>query len=273
MRLNDYERHKNHMNWERFNELIALDQSGSTEEALAGFQELARTAEDPEDKAGILLAVSACQKELGRISEARSSLAEARSRAAKDSWIHPRALFRDASMDVRQGNWKGVLEKLDLLGREYGFILRDPEQQDLREEVRRYRGMALYELGEAQKAQPLLEEATTVDYEKPTSLYYLGRCCYDLGDLGKSRQCLCEALRLDLHPVFQPSAHYVLGLCYQWQGQPAWAVREFEWCLEHDAQGLVEKRKVLAALVTSLTAVGMEEDAARYSKVLRGLGD
>jgi tetratricopeptide (TPR) repeat protein len=257
------------VNWERFNELIALDQSGKTEEALSGLQDLACSATDPEDQASVLLTVSACQKELKRYDEARRTIAEARSLARRHSTVHPYALLRDASIDALEGNWKSALEKLDSIVQDYSSILHQPEHQDLQEEVTRYRGMALSSLGRKSEARPLLERATAVEYEKATSLYYLGRCCYDLGDLEKARESLEKALMLELDPVYQPSAHYVLGLTYHWRGQNARAIQEFEWCLEHDAQGLVAKWKVLTALVEASKALGLEKDVERYSKMLQ----
>jgi hypothetical protein len=110
-----------------------------------------------------------------------------------------------------------------------------------------------------------------VDYERPTTLYYLGRCCYDLGDLDKSKQSLLEALALNLDSVHVPSAHYVLGLIHHWQGRDAWAIREFEWCLEHDNRDLVPKQKLLTALVQSSKALGLDADADRYSRMSREL--
>ena len=100
--------------------------------------------------------------------------------------------------------------------------------------------------------------------------YYLGRCGYGLGDLARSIERLGRALRLDLHPVCQPSAHYVLGLSHYGRCQNARAIREFEWCLEHDVQGLVAKWKVLTGLVNASKALGQQRDVERYSKMLRG---
>jgi tetratricopeptide (TPR) repeat protein len=162
-----------------------------------------------------------------------------------------------------------VLQKLDDISKTYSSFLDRPENQDLREEVERYRGIALYELGKPLAALPLLETAATLEYEKPRTLYYLGRSCYDLGDLGRAKEFLRQALALDLRPLYQPGAHYVLGLCYHWQGQYARAIQELEWCIEHDDNELVPKWKVLTAVINALKALGLEREAERYSEVLR----
>jgi tetratricopeptide (TPR) repeat protein len=257
------------MDWERFNQLVALSEAGHGEDVLLGLRSLVDASETNEDNASVLLIIGACEKELGRYDVARKTLAEARSLAERNSWIHPRAIFFIASIDIRQGNWKRGLEQLNSIVKDFSSILDQPENRDLLEEVQRKRGMALYELDRPKEALPLLKEAVTREYEKPTSLYYLGRCYYDVGELARSTELLNKALALDLHLAYRPSAHYVVGLSYHWQGQNARAIPEFEWCLENDPQGSVAKWKVLTALVNSSTALGLEKDAERYSKMLR----
>jgi tetratricopeptide (TPR) repeat protein len=257
------------MDWTRFNELVALSESGKVDEAISGLQNLADSADNSADEAGILAILGACQKEAGRLDEAKQTLDQARSLADTASWVHPRGLFFEALIDVRQGNWRAVLKILDKIIESYASFLDDPENQDLRQEVDRYRGIALYELDKNRDALPLLEAAATLEYDKPRTLYYLGRCRYDLGDTNGAAESLRRALSLDLRSLYQPSAHYILGLCYHRQGQAARAVQEFEWCLQHDEKGLVPKWKVLTALINALSALGQDQQADQYSKILQ----
>lgn len=256
------------MDWERFNELVTLSDAGHVEEAIEGLQDLIDASESPEDNAGVLLIIGACQREIGRATEARKSLAKARSLANPESWIHPRAIFFDASIDFSQGNWRKALEKLERIEKDFSDLLNAPENGDLLEEVRRKRGIALYELHRSAEARPHLERAAEVEYERATSLYYLGRCCYDLGYLPQAKEALRGALNLGLDPVYQPSAHYVLGLAYHWTGQSGWAIPEFEWCLQNDKVDW----KVLTAMVNALKALGMNDEAEPYAKTLKKLG-
>lgn len=213
--------------------------------------------------------LGACQKDVGLLEQARRTLAEARSLAHPDSWVHPRALFFEALTYVREGRWEAALNRLDnLIGRYTGFVC-DPENEDLREEVNRYRAIALYEIGKTKEALRLLEQTAAVEYDKPRTLYYLGRCRYDSGDIEGAKQSLEEAIAAGLRPLYEPSAHYVLGLCHNGQQQHARAVREFEWCLQHDKAELVQRWKVLTALVTALKSLGQETEAERYSRILR----
>lgn len=259
------------MDWQRYHQLEALSRSGNSQAALSGFQKLLTTSETPEEKAVTILAIADCLRNLGRRVEARETVSQAFPLLDQSSETLAWALLFSARMEIDDGRWKEALEKLNHLMSNFETLLRLPENQDGLQNVQRERGIALYELDRPKEALPLLEGAAVRDVERAKVLYYLGRCCYDLGSLEKAKEYLQEALKLDLHPVYQPSAHYVLGLAYQWKGQHAWAIREFEWCLEHDIEGRVAKWKVLTALANASKAVGQERDAERYSKMLRGL--
>lgn len=147
------------MDWDRFNQLFALSEAGHEDEAIDGLRKLVDSSESPEDNAGVLLIIGGCQKQIGRYEEARKTLAHARSLADNSSWIHPRALHQEASIEIIQGNWRDGLEKLDAIVSGYSTLLHQPDNQDLFEEVRRKRGMALYALGRPNEARPLLERA------------------------------------------------------------------------------------------------------------------
>jgi hypothetical protein len=69
------------------------------------------------------------QKLIAMLDEAYAGPAwhEARSLASKGSWVHPRALFFDASRDFSEGNWKRGLEKLDAIERDFSLLLNQPD--------------------------------------------------------------------------------------------------------------------------------------------------
>jgi tetratricopeptide (TPR) repeat protein len=257
------------MDWERYHELEALDRSGCLEEALAGFQELLATASAPRDRAAVLLSIAGCLAHLGKDSEARRAASQALALPEKTSDMFAWALLFGAGLEISLGNCKKALADLDRLESDFPALLNLPENQESFETAERMRGIALYRLHRAKEALPFLERAAARNVERETVLYYLGRCCYDLGALEKAQASLREALTLNLHPLYQPGAHYVLGLSYHWRGQNARAAEEYRWCLENDTKGLVPKRSVLTALVDASKALGMQDETARYSEMLR----
>lgn len=254
---------------QRYHGLVTLVESGDAEGAISRLQALARGPGDPREKAAIWLVVASLQRRLGKAPGAREALAEARTLSGGGTATDARAAFIDASLDFDQGSWDVGLEKLDALLRDFPAVLEQSDNRDLLEDVKRWRGIALYRLGRPADARPLLEQAASGDYQKATSLYHLGRSCYDLGDLQKAQQSLLEALRLELDPVHCPGAHYVLGLSYHWRGQSARAVEELKWCLDNDAEERVPRRYVLSAIVDACKALGQDAEAAKYSAMLR----
>ncbi len=259
------------VDWEKVNELLALDEQGKTEEALAGLQEMVGSASDSEEKANILLLTASLHAGMGHCETAQKIASDVLSIIDTSSGTYVRALYVNASMDVAQGRWADALEKLEILSRQYRHVLESPENEYLLHDFARNKGIALYRLGKPADARGWLEKAIGTDYDKATALYYLGRSCYELGDLEQSKQSLQGAISLDLDPRYRPSAKYVLGLALHWQGQDARAVEEFEWCLTHDQKERVPKRQVLTALVEAYKALGMSDKMGQYSEMLRKL--
>ena len=108
---------------------------------------------------------------------------------------------------------------IDVLTSKFSPLFLLPENQSQLEHVQRMRGIALFELGRPDEARPILAVAATRETERGRTLYYLARCYYELRDFERSKQCFREALELNLDPVYQASAHYLLGLIHYAQGQ------------------------------------------------------
>lgn len=257
------------VDWHRYYELLRLDEIGQSEVALSGLRQLLASAESRDEKSAILVAVAACLRNLGRAREARSALAEVRHGATNNNaTFAARAMMIEAALDIDDGKWSEALSKLDDLKSTFPDFLNQPEEQDTLADLERKRGIALYELHRPREASPLLELAATHNEERATVFYYLGRCRYDLGNLEGAKQAFRDALGSDLHPVYHPSAHYMLGLIHYHQGQHAWAIREYEWCLDHDEPRRQQRAKALTGLVLAYRALGMESEAQRYSNML-----
>ena len=258
------------MDWNRYYNLEALEANGECAEALAGYQHLLSSVSTPTERNSVLLGIASCQRRLGRDSETRATLAEAYRAVEKGSENYAWTLFIDACLEIDDGHWKQALTKLDSILADFSELFSLPENEKDFEAIQRKRGIALYELRKLDDAYPLLQRAAARQEQKSDALYYFGRCCYDLGRLEESKRAIREALTLDLHPTYMPSAHYVLGLCYYWLGQPAWAVREYEWCLENDRDHLVQESKLLTGLIEASKVLGLAKDVEKYSKILAG---
>ena len=257
------------MDWPRIDRIRDLQSAGRDEEALSELASLENTSTVPEENAIVWIAMANSLRYLSRLDEARDPIRKAYSVLDKTSDMYPRTMLIDALIEEHCGNWKDLLRILDQILEKYATVLQGPDNQDLRDEVLRHRGIALYGLGRNSEAVPLLKEGLSNEYEKPNILYYLGICYFNLGELEHAKQTLGEALSLRLNPVYETRAHYYLGVIHLRRAEYAWAKQEFEWCLEHLEHGGARKDYVITGLMNVSKVLGMEKDAERYAKMLK----
>ena len=255
--------------WERFQELRALSESGENEKALAGLQELLTNSEcsDVRDAASVWASLSL--RNLGQLKEAKKFLDQAVARIDKKSESYAWLLMCSAFLDFDEGNWKSALAKFDALLTDYATLLRLPENYRNLEDLNRKRGIALLGLDRPKEARPLLEHAATLDSEPALVSYCLGKCCYKLGEFERAEHFLLRSLQYNLEVNYAADAHYHLGMAYYRQFKHAWAVQEFDWCLNYDASRQVPRAYVLTGLINASKALGLERDVTRYSEMLR----
>ena len=258
------------VDWGRCDELVALGESGDMEGAVSGLREVAAGPGSPRERAAVQLMIASFLRRLGKPHLAREALAEAKGLVGTGTATDARATYMEAWLDLDQGGWEAGLRKLDAVLRDSRQALEEPGNSDLAEHVSRNRGIALCRLGRYVEALPLLERAAALDEEKPWVLYHLGRCCYRLGKLVEAGEHLLAALAFDnLSPGLRADAHYTLGLSYRWRGQAARALEQFRWCLENDKKPTISRRSVLTGIVDAYKALGQDDEAARYSEMLR----
>jgi tetratricopeptide (TPR) repeat protein len=236
------------MDWDKYGNAIALHETGRTQEAILQLQSLEGTSSDPEENALVFLAIANCLRQRSKLHEAQLSLNNAFSVLTKASKLYPRVLFVEALLHEAKGDWKGELERLNYVSEQFAPLLQEDEHEDLRGEVSRHRGIALLGLGRYREAQPLLEAGALDDYEKEVTLYFLGQCYFQLGDLRSAKQRMREALQIGLHPKHELTAHYRLAVIHFQLGEYAWSKNEFEWCLAHLDQGTLARTDILKGL-------------------------
>jgi tetratricopeptide (TPR) repeat protein len=253
------------MDWEAFEPVKSLMGSGRTQEALSKLNELVNEVGDPSEGAIVRMTIAHCLRTLGRLEEARKSLAEAYSILDPGSEAYPRVMFVEALVEEDGGNWQQELNKLDEILGEYKDVLLNPEHHDLRAEVLRHRGIALLGLGRYMEGRPLLEAALSEEYDKDLALNFLGQCYFELGDMEQAKRSFREALSIGLRPGYQLSVRYRLGVIHYRLGEFAWALQEFQWCLEHWKQGRIPKSLILDGIAGALKALGRTGEAEQYS--------
>src|ERR1700761_311241 len=123
------------MNWDRYNELVALRNSGDVESATADLAKLAEAETDVAIKAVVLMEIANSLRTLKRFSDSRDKLREANKLVGPKHPIYPRIALALAKLDIDKGRWKSALRKLDTLAKEYDSELKIEENTDVKEEV------------------------------------------------------------------------------------------------------------------------------------------
>lgn len=237
------------MDWDKYDRAMLLREAGRPREALVELLSIAHTSADPEENAIVQMAIAHCHRALGQLDEARRAIGEAYSTLPIQSSAYPRVKLVEALIEESARNWKKEIEVLDeILGEKSAPFVLTAENQDLKEEVLRHRGIALMGLGRHQEARPLLEAAVSDDYEKELTLYYLGQCYFVLGELKLAKIKIKEALSIGLHPTNEFNAHYWLAVIHYQLAEYAWSKLEFEWCLAHIDCSLDAKGDVVEGL-------------------------
>lgn len=240
-------------------------------EIIGKLKELIKIVDNDEDKAHILLYIASCEKSLKLYKNARHSISSARKLVHENSRVHPGGILIIAQINAMEGRWTQVLNNINEMKNRYMNIINNPEYDDVREDMIRYQGMALYNLKRFNEAKPFLEKAVNSQYAKSTSYYFMGSCCYFLSDLNGAIENLRKALNLGLCDEYQDNAHYTLGLSYYWSNKSAWAIKEFKWCMENNRFQRVPRVYVLKALIDAFKSLGQNKEVRHYDKMLRGL--
>jgi len=255
------------MDWNLYNEMSALESSGSLEQALRGFNDLESESVDAEDKVLVLLAISDCLGRLRRYPEARQAIEKASLLVARSNQIYPRIAFKDAYIEVYVRDWKKALSKIDAIRKDSYDALLLPENADLVEQLQISRGVVLVELHRYREALPLLEQAAKANLEDAMVLTYLGACYFDAKDFERSKECLLKALKLGVDHNYRHKIHFFLGSIYYAQGKFAWAKQEFEESLKQGQNQEFADKDVYDYLIQASEWLGLETEVERYSKL------
>jgi len=256
------------MDWQRYQQAMALEENGKAEEALTILRDLEGAWTDPAESAAWFVGMANCLRLLHQYDQAREVVARAYKVLDKNNPSFPELIFADVCIDEDVGNWKKALKKLDLILERYRDILKDPENESFKKRVFEDRGCALVNLKRYAEARKVLESAQADGFSSYRPLFYLGACCYSMGDLAACKRHMSEALAFDLDSGYSVEAHYYLGLAHLRLGECAWAKQEFEWCFQHEDQSTIWKDAVITGLVKASEALGLKEEARKYSAML-----
>jgi tetratricopeptide (TPR) repeat protein len=256
------------MNWDRYNELMAQQDSERVEEVIANLNELGSAETDPQCKATILISVANVFRRIGRFSDARINIQKAMALLGPSDQYYPRAAFQDALLDMHEHNWKIALKKLGEILNKFRPILEIEDHEDLFDEVQRNRGIALAEVKQFSEALSILKAYRSEPYDRERTLYYIGACKFELGDFDSARLAFEDILSLNCSSIFQAYAHRYLGEIFFRNEKLPWAKAEFEKSLACPDRDKSSDVSVLTWLVNLSKSLNLEKDVAHYSEML-----
>jgi len=257
------------MDWNRLNELQTLVHEGRFEEAKTELTSLADIEKDAPTKAAILLTILQGLSIQKRYSAARSKLGQACAVVSSTDEIYPRLLLAKAVIDIDQKHWKAALKKLNHILETQSTLLKSEDNVEVFQEVQRNRGIALFELGRDADALPLLESVRSTDYQRERTLYSIAAANIKLSNLDVAIAAFQELLALNPSSVYRSYAHYNIGRIHYDRRQLARARMEFEACWACPDRGNLRDKHILQALLYTCQALNLEEDASRYTEMLR----
>jgi tetratricopeptide (TPR) repeat protein len=259
------------MDWDRYNELVALRDVGRIDEATLELGKLAADEAEPSIKAIIKMAIAYGFSRHGRFSDARREFLQASETVGPNHILYARILLAIAVLEIDQEKWTEALKQLDNIVNGHRESLADVENQDVFEEVQWNRGIALFELHRISEALPLLQSVRSIEHLKDRTLYSIGMSNFELNNFDAAIVDFQELISRNPVSVYLAHAHYHLGRIYYEREQLARAKDEFEKCLACPDRGDLSDEHLLQALVFSSEGLNLQNDAARYSEMLKSI--
>jgi len=262
----------------RFLSASKLRAEGKLREAISEFLGIAEDAEDPVDKAGVLLNVATTFNALGEYDQARKQLLAARrlvssledwsAETPRDSRIIQLKVsldFEDAEICSFEGRLDIALAKFDQLLKTYDRMLQEPELLESYKMIQTRRAFLLADLGRWKEALPILKEAESFEERKPETYFYLGHCYLSGGEHGEAAEKLIEALRLGLPASLEFRAHCELGMAYSNLRNYRLAKVEFEKCVASADQNYLDQAHIWKRLESVCRSLGLTGEADHYA--------
>jgi tetratricopeptide (TPR) repeat protein len=259
------------IDWERFQEAMALRDSGREEEAIRELRAMAQEALDPDEKAAHILGEAVSLLRLGRLDEARKCNRRAAD-VAVSRGIRARIDFNEAVICWEERKFKESFGVLNKMLKDYSELLSTPDFRDLYEKVHQRRAILLAEFDRQREARPLLEEALSFQLDaddKALLLYYLGVALYKLGDKLGAKTRFLEAQQGRPDDYGSISSRFYLGVIYSEEGAYGKALQEFEWVEPRVSLTGIPKDRIYGWLAKTYRQTGNPSKAERYEKLPR----
>ena len=217
--------------WNRFQEIDALRESGHPAEALVELKKLREDATDAADRSSISLGESLSYRDLGRFDEAAEAASEAVRLLPEESPSRPYAEFSLACVHESQGKYDLAAQEFRALLKKHGELLRADEYIQFRRGVQLRLIASLIMLGHAVEPLSIVDALKKEDISSEERAELLYREAKAHGLLGRHDHALKlyqEAITGPLERPLAARAHFHIGEVLYGRSEFSRALDEFK---------------------------------------------
>jgi tetratricopeptide (TPR) repeat protein len=260
------------MNQTRFQNAIALRDSGQCENAIREFHTLESEVSSPDEKAALLINEHRCYCELGRLTEASRVIKTIRKLPLTDPDVRIIVDFGEACMHVQMGKLEVGLREFETILTSYPDLLQHSER-DIYENIQIRRGVVLSNIGRHSEGRVILNEAsvfTNLAAEEAQEVhFYLGVCHDELRESTLAKEEYLKAIAFDIDNDINAHAQYKVALIYFNTGAFAQARVHLEAILQAHGSDIpnLPIKYVYEQLSHVCRYLGEKGEATKYSKL------
>ena len=260
----------------------ALREEGNFREAYALFMFAANLAENLLERAGILLNAATNLTQSDEQERSRNQLKQIRELLGS---MNPSAFTSDeqdefigvtvgveieeAEVLAAEGKIEAAIEQLGATLERFKDEIKEPRRLEIYDDIQTRRAYFLTDLGQFEKAIPVLEAARSRRNDDTIFLFYLGHCYLSAKRCGEAQQKLERALALRPRAGIAFQAHGSLGMVFYETGDYQRAKYELETSARLAAPDYIKQAHIWKWLEYTCMCLGLKEEAQRYGQLAR----
>lgn len=260
------------MDAERFARATRLRDSGRLHDAIRELDAMFSAAENPTDRALLLLNKIPCLIRLGQVQDGRLELEAAIRENPTDPFLRPQFKFVEALLDGSENRESECIAKLDKLLADFRDDLTTPALRYLYEDIQLRRAFYMVKRARYREAEPLLEEALSFDLSEEDGrilLCNVAFCRQKLGNYESARQFYTRAVESGVPPAWQGTVQYNLGVVYYRLGCFAQAKEQFKACEQRAAAYKYPLDNIYQWLSSTCKQLGEPTEAQEYARLAK----
>jgi tetratricopeptide (TPR) repeat protein len=263
------------MDQARFENAVAMRNSGRILAAIQEFQAMQEETTDANEKSALMLNEVRCYAELGQVVDAERILRRIRELVPDDVEAGFNVDFMAACVEAQGGHYEQAVRQFQTLLEEYVELLQIPDYRDFYEDIQQRRAFSMMHLRKYEDALPILKEAgsffTTLKAEDQQEVHLnLGICYMELHEDRLAKEEYLRAIEFGLNNSVEARARYCLAVVSFLEGGFAQAKYQLEWLLQAYPQEEipnVPRKYVYQQLSRTYHYLGDKENAKRYKKL------